>query len=411
MTIAAAISGSCGLHDDAMPKDISLRLVCDNIESRASDPDENLLTDISILIFDEKGDLEEYFWSDEGNPTFEARLVTDREYTICACANFGYRTYADKITELDEIRYHMAYPDDYRNGIPMYAREEIFLSEDDEELTVTLERLMAKISLQMDRSRLSDDVSMYVRSVKIGNCPRTSAVFTQNQVHDEDDCFPVGFLRRNMETDNLNSVSSGGLSKEVSLYMLENMQGEPEEHIYEDSDKVFDEKDSRRETCSYIELEIEYISDDLYSIGKGLIYRFYLGEDRNSLDIERNCHYRITVTPEDDGLSDDGWRVDKSNLAGYGPVSFNAYPSDYIVGNIGDRIHIWCEVSPRNAPFDVGISYMEDDKAEGIYDYEIDEDGYGATLTLTGPGRGLIYMEAGEPVNEAALFIIEVNLP
>jgi hypothetical protein len=54
---------------------------------------------------------------------------------------------------------------------------------------------------------------------------------------------------------------------------------------------------------------------------------------------------------------------------------------------------------------------MEDDKAEGIYDYEIDDDGHGATLTLTGPGRGLIYMEAGEPINDAALFIIEVNLP
>ena len=54
---------------------------------------------------------------------------------------------------------------------------------------------------------------------------------------------------------------------------------------------------------------------------------------------------------------------------------------------------------------------MEDDKAEGLYDYVIDEDGHGAVLTLTGPGRGLIYMEAGEPVNDAALFLIEINLP
>ena len=54
---------------------------------------------------------------------------------------------------------------------------------------------------------------------------------------------------------------------------------------------------------------------------------------------------------------------------------------------------------------------MMDDKKEGIYDFEIDEDGHGAVLTLTGPGRGLIYMEAGEPVNEAAMWIIEVNLP
>ena len=54
---------------------------------------------------------------------------------------------------------------------------------------------------------------------------------------------------------------------------------------------------------------------------------------------------------------------------------------------------------------------MIDDRNEGIYDFEIDEDGHGAVLTLTGPGRGLIYMEVGEPVNEAAMWIIEVNLP
>jgi hypothetical protein len=54
---------------------------------------------------------------------------------------------------------------------------------------------------------------------------------------------------------------------------------------------------------------------------------------------------------------------------------------------------------------------MDEDKAEGIYDYVIDEDGHGVTLTLTGPGSGIVYMEAGDPINDAALFIIEVNLP
>ena len=54
---------------------------------------------------------------------------------------------------------------------------------------------------------------------------------------------------------------------------------------------------------------------------------------------------------------------------------------------------------------------MEDDRRNGIYDYVMDDDGHGATLTLTGPGTGLIYMEAGEPINDAALFIIEVNTP
>ena len=193
--------------------------------------------------------------------------------------------------------------------------------------------------------------------------------------------------------------------------MLENMQGLFSESISTDKDKVFDEDDYRSRVCSYIELELDYMSDEKYSFGKGLIYRFYLGDSLNDLNVERNCHYRITVRPENDGLSDEGWRVDKSNLADQGPVWFKAYPQNYIRGDIGDKVHIWCEFSPKNAPFDVGEDYMEFDKETGIYDYEIDEDGHGAVLTLTGPGRGLITMLAGEPINDGVLFIIEVNLP
>ena len=193
--------------------------------------------------------------------------------------------------------------------------------------------------------------------------------------------------------------------------MFENLQGDSERHIDSDRGKVFDKEDVRTELCSYIEMEMEYISEEKKSGEKGLIYRFYLGEDRSNFDIRRNTHYHITVTPEKDGISEDSWRVDKSDLTDIGPGYFQAYPSDYIRGDIGDRIHIWCEFSPVSAPFDVGISYMDEDKAEGIYDYVIDEDGRGAVLTLTGPGRGLIYMEAGDPVNDAALFIIEVNQP
>lgn len=406
-----AAAGGCSTYETETEVPVVMKITCTGLESRAYDPDEDMVSDISLLIFDESGSAEACLWSEDGRSTFETRLLIGHKYTICACANFGYRIQADDIRETSDIRYHMAYPDEYRNGIPMYAVEEVTLSEDDREITITLERLMAKISLQMDRSRLSDDVRMYVRAARIGNCPRSVSVFTESRVRNEDDCFPSGFVRKDFETDMLNTGSDKGLSGSIYLYMLENMQGEMDTDIYEDSEKIFGKADSRRKTCSYIELEIEYMSDEFYSTGKGLIYRFYLGEDRNNLDVERNCHYHITVTPEDDGLSDDGWRVDKSSLNDYGPVSFNQYPSDYIVGDIGDKIHIGCDISPWNTPFDVGIEYMEDDKAEGIYDYEIDDDGHGATLTLTGPGRGLIYMEAGEPINDAALFIIEVNLP
>lgn len=377
---------------------------------KSSPPDEFKITDISLMIFDESGDAEECIWLDRGEMSWGTTLLTDKTYTFCACANFGYQVYADHIEELQEIRFHMAYPDEYSEGIPMAAFEIIEIS-DDCSIEIGLKKLMAKISLIMDRNGLDEDVEMNVRSARIGNCPRFVFPFRESRITSGDEAFPTGYLLDDNQTSALNRAAGKGLSEEVSLYMFENLQGYMEYPIESDNDKVFGEYDHRRDICSYIEMEIEYLSDDRISTESGLIYRFYLGEDRNSFDIRRNTHYHITVTPRDDGLSYDGWRVDQSGIESRHKTEFAAYPSDYIVGNIGDTIHIWCEFSPADAPFDIGISYMEDDKAEGIYDYIIDDDGHGAVLTLTGPGRGLIYMEAGEPVNDAALFIIEVNQP
>ena len=377
---------------------------------RSVSPDEDKITDISLLIFDEKGNAEDCIWLSKGQRSCSTDLLTNKKYTFCACANFGYQVYADHMDELQELSFYIAYPDEYREGIPMAATEEILITEDCN-IEIDLKRLMARISLRMDRSRLDADVEMYVRSAKIGNCPRYVKPFTDSRIENEDDAFPVGFLLNDMQTAALNHNVGKGLSEGVSLYMFENMQGGTDIPVQSDSEKIFDKYDKRNNICSFIEMEIEYLSDKKVSGEKGLIYRFYLGEDRNSFDVIRNTHYHITITPENDGLNENSWRVDTSGLEDIGPSYFRAYPSDYILGDIGDKVHIWCEFSPRSTPFDVGISYMEDDKAEGIYDYEVDADGCGATLTLTGPGRGLIYMEAGEPVNDAALFIIEVNQP
>ncbi len=404
---AALICGCSKAPEQAM---IRINFHEADVPVRSMSPDEDKITDISLMIFDESGQAEDCIWLTRGSRTCTIDLVIDKKYTFCACANFGYQIYASHIEELQDIRYHLAYPDEYREGIPMSAVKEVLITEECI-VDIGLQRLMAKISLRMDRSRLDRDVEMNVRSARIGNCPRYVKPFTNSKIEDHDDTFPTGYLLNDIQTAELNYNIGEGLSSEVSLYMLENMQGPADGNITHDSEKVFEQKDKRSEVCSYIEMEIEYLSPEKASGEKGLIYRFYLGEDRNSFDVERNTHYQITVTPENNGLNDDGWRVDKSGLKDLGPAYLRAYPSDYIRGDIGDQVHIWCEFSPASAPFDVGISYMEDDKAEGIYDYRIDTDGHGATLTLTGPGRGLIYMEAGEPVNDAALFIIEVNQP
>ena len=412
LTACLSILAGCLPIPISENKTIDVKIVFDagNLQTRATDPDETLISDISLLIFDEDGNAEECIWIPDAGQSISVQLIEGRSYTLRACANFGYLVYADKLNELDELTYYMAYPDEYREGIPMYACLDGVIA-GEEPITLSFKRLMAKISLKMDRSRLSEDVMMNVVAARVGNCPKSIHVNTPSKVNSHDQCFAVGFQRGEFETLPLNTSGPDKVSGTVDMYILENMQGNIYPEISEDMEKVFNSDDPRSSICSYIELELEYMSDTKYSSTKNLVYRFYLGEHRNNLDVERNCHYTVIVRPEDDGLAGDGWRVDKSGITDRGPIYFTSYPSSYICGDIGDKIHIWCEFNPPMTPFDVGLKYMEDDKAEGIYDYEIDADGHGATLTLTGPGVGLIYMEAGDPINDAALFIIEVNQP
>ena len=91
-------------------------------------------------------------------------------------------------------------------------------------------------------------------------------------------------------------------------------------------------------------------------------------------------------------------------------ISFASFPESYIRGDVADTLHLWCEFSPADAPFNVGLEELEEDRLNGIYDYIIDDNGHGVRLILKKPGVGLVYMEVGAPVNEAALWVIEVNL-
>ena len=379
-------------------------------ETKAAMPDEEKISNINLLIFDSRGMLEYSIF--DKSPSHNISLLKGERYTICACVNFGSRINVQDLNGLEGIFFHLAYPDEYREGMPMAAVLRNFLITGEDRISLEAERLMSKVSVRIDRSLLSKDVEMSVTGIRIGNCPKKVRAFAASRAESEDDCFPEGFSHSGSACEKLNRENYARLSEYVSLYMLENMQGifSPD-GISDDREKVFEAYDIRNKICSYIELDMEYISPYWTSISRPLTYRFYLGENANNLDIERNSHYRITVCPEDDGLRGDGWRVDKSGLKYTGERSLVQYPAGYISGNIGDRVHIGCTLTPSNTPFDVGREYMEADRAEGLYTYEIDPDGHGATLTLTGPGQGLIYMEAGEPVNDAALFVIEINRP
>ena len=289
--------------------------------TRAGDPDDSRITDYNLYIFNSFGTLEERVYVParslrltDGKVRYTTTLLKDVPYTLLAAANLGYQLPFQTLEEALSYRYHLAYPDEFSQGIPMAAFLEEVTVGDDGCIEIPLERLMARVELSVDRSELLSDIQFRVMEVRVGACPSSVQLVGPSKVSSREDCFTRGYGKARGQVNDLNLTLSGGMSRSLSVYLLENRQGDLLDNVLTDSGKVF--YDGRyNEVCSYIELKAEYHSSTLHTpVGQYLIYRFYLGENLNNFDVCRNCWYQVTVKPRGDGLAEDSWRVDKSGL-------------------------------------------------------------------------------------------------
>lgn len=385
--------------------------------TKAKDPEEGKIGDINILVFNHEGKLEERIYrnsravssmKDKGR--VELSLIRNLKYSVFACVNFGYQiTGIESLNDIEEYRYYLAYPDEYKSGIPMVGQVKGVIAGSRDEIEIGLERLMSKVSLSIDRSRLDPEVKFSVRSVQIGNCPRSVRLYGSSKAENNRDVFGQGFFKSYSEVDGLNREKSVGISEEVAVYMLENMQGNLLPGGSSDQDKILSDS-GLAEVCSYLEIKAEYSSSEYASrTDEYLVYRFYLGGGKGNFDIERNCHYHFTIRPEGDGLNEDSWRVDKSGLSRKGSASFTISPGQYIEGLVGESVHIRATVSPPDGYFEISLEDLEYDRSRGIYDFELDEDGKGVLLDLKKRGSGLFQLQAGNPVSASEIVAVVVN--
>ena len=409
--ICSILTGCSRGQMDSTSGEMTLNIVCTSPQTKAQLPDEAKINDLNLILF-ENGKAEIAIWKDgleaDGRTDIDISYIKGRRYSLFVLANMGRKIAASDTSVLNGLAMELTDIEGFSNGIPMSAFIEDISFDGERKMQVELERMAAKISIRMDRSRLSRNVKMTVKGVRIGNYPKYAKVLGQSRVTSFHDRFDTGFHLTEDQCMALNEAGMGGVSGEASVYMLENMQGTFPYRINDDEEKVIDRNDPLFELCSYLEMEIDYSSPDLISYDSPLVYRFYLGDGLRSLDIERNCHYRITVIPEDDGLSGGGWRVDKSGIGPSTPL-FNMHPEGYIEGHVGDTLHVWCECYPKTAPFDPGYEELNYDKSRGIYDYSVDEDGHGVRLFLKKAGTGIVYMSAGAPINQSGMVIVYVN--
>lgn len=365
--------------------------------TRSADPDEYRIGDCQIWIFHPSGMPEERHYVSprerdgaEGPVRLPVRLVKGVPYRIYACANLGYELPLKSEEELRSFRYHLAYPDEYARGVPMAAfLETAVLTEDTAVLSIPLERLMARIDLNIDRSGLDPDVRITFREVRLGGCPTSVLPFERSRAESLEGIFSNGFFKGDRDCDILNRDIRDGASGTLSLYLLEN-----------------DQQEGRDALSSYLELKAEYLSNDLETLaGSFLVYRFYLGSRHTLL---RNTVYPVTVRLEGDGLHGEGWNLDREGLAQR--IRFELHPAAFNTCRSDESFHIWCDISPSRTPVEIEpLAYDEDERVAALYDYDIDPDGHGLTIHPRKGGTAMVYIKAGHPVNRDTLAMLVID--
>lgn len=388
-----------------------------NSPTRANDPDEDRIADYNLFIFNAYGLLEEKVYvssrqleTEDGVVTHHTRLMQNVPYTILAAANLGYELPCRTLAEAKAYRYHMAYPDEFTPGIPMAVVLDNVRVGEDGHFSLPLKRLMARVDLRIDRTGLDPDVQFTVRSIQIGGCPSSVQLFNvQSKAESREHIFREGFVKSWREVDALNREVSLGMSGTCPFYLLENCQGDLLESVTTDQGKVF-QNSLYQEVCSYIEIKADYRSPLWNSRSDSfLIYRFYLGENLNNFDVVRNACYQVTVRPEGDGLREDSWRVDKSGLEP-AEKAFILHPAAYNECRSGEDFHLWCEVRPAGTPMTIDpLAHATDPRVQEVYDYTVDDDGYGLTLHTRKGGSAVVYFKAGPPVNRDTLALVVVD--
>lgn len=394
--IAVSFAVSCSERPVAGGMPVTVELDCGRMQTRSGGYDEDLVWDVNLFVTGCEGIAEEHVYCRFDPPVkgiipFELSLLREREYSIYAFANAGYDMGQRNGRELAGMKFYIPYPDSFDHGMPMSGMAEDVTIADGSALPLRMERLVSKVSVSLDRSRLDRGLDFHIAGIRVGNCPRCALAFRESKAEGGGDLFPSGYYAEGTDM--------------TEVYLLENRQ-----------------KRMDADLCSYVEMEIDYRSDHFYTEGgRGLIYRFYLREN-DSFDVMRNCHYHITVCPEQDGLlCDDSWRVDRRGLVTWkGDPYLKIIPEGTSVdGVFYDHYYEMDRNTSRHFDLAYSPSYMElwlrddlvdDEKADGRALYEMDADGKGFTVTSLGKEcTTMMEIHAGAPLNDYEMIAIRVR--
>ena len=194
-------------------------------------------------------------------------------------------------------------------------------------INAQLKRLVSRITVKVDDSNLTSGVKVtptkiallqVPTTVTLGKNEPTSSFSATGDFHlittaELPRILQSSIAQSSTPTFNPHAPGDNG----ISLFMLENMQGEGVETT---DQKLKEPLAGKSSFVTYLEVTASFINTTGVGAASGIIkYKLYLGNDiYRNMDVQRNTHYLVTLNLKGDGgLSESSWRVEKSSLSGW----------------------------------------------------------------------------------------------
>ena len=246
----------------------------------------------------------------DGAASFSAefRLKIGMMLDVVALANVPFPQPPSTLDEALALQYTCNGPGDWAGGLPMAGHQRFKVRYSEPEVTVGLERLVAKLCLAVDTSRLEHG-SIEFTSVAVRQMNARCSYF------DESAASAGGVTDGDCATElEIGRLNAAGNTVYIPFYMLENMQGDLLPDNSEPDLKTPESvlaKDGDPGLCTYVEVTGNYRDRSGHLVGQPLYARFFPGSDAcRNFDIERNNVYLVTMCVTDNGCLRADWKLD-----------------------------------------------------------------------------------------------------
>lgn len=287
----------------------------------------------------------------------------------------------------------------------------VILNKEDVTLHAWLRRAASKVTVAFNGSGLKDGVSIYLKSVRIKNIPKSCYLGINNTITNKEDLIETGdsaiysksmnydanypalvtnkqpFYPRKQNGDQwIKDPDSHSENNPHSLFFYENMQGEGPDKKQQDKDKdgILDNLYQYKEKpyATYIEVDAHYVSTDPDRPNIcNITYRFMLGQDiLTDYDAKRNCHYKLTLH-FNNYADDPDWRIDYvTRLDVTQPETVDYRGKYFVPDNISGSPVLGNNFSEDNIITVTSFMYNKDSWEDSIFvDYKIEYRDAGST--------------------------------